>query len=212
MPKVDYCEVVLPPLVEQAIVLAKQLGFPIMAEGRVAGYQGPASACIPQVGKLLQTLVAAKTDGYFGEQGTGSGVGTAWLVSGMRGASRLLSVEMRPELIAPVQQLFRDYPQVEIAQGDWHSIMQPTQPFDLLFMDATPRLDLVYEQWDAMTELVKIGGQIVMDDLVPVAQWPAEWDQLVDLKRDFAFKNHRVIGTEVQTTATTSALIITRIV
>ena len=52
---------------------------------------------------------------------------------------------------------------------------------------------------------------MVMDDLTPVEQWPPEWDEIVDAKREFAFANSRVVGTEVRTTPTTSALILTRI-
>ena len=84
-------------------------------------------------------------------------------------------------------------------------------PPDLLFMDATPRADLVYANWDAVTELVTIGGQIVMDDLTLIALWPSDWDTTIDYKREFAFANPRVAGTEVLTTPTTAALIVTRI-
>jgi len=50
-----------------------------------------------------------------------------------------------------------------------------------------------------------------MDDLTPVALWPADWDSTIDYKREFAFENPRVVGTEVLTTPTTAALIVTRI-
>jgi hypothetical protein len=36
-------------------------------------------------------------------------------------------------------------------------------------MGATPRADLEPANWNSITELVTIGGQIVMDDLTPVA-------------------------------------------
>jgi hypothetical protein len=50
-----------------------------------------------------------------------------------------------------------------------------------------------------------------MDDLAPVALWPADWENTIDYKREFAFENPRVVGTEVLTTPTTAALIATRI-
>jgi predicted O-methyltransferase YrrM len=89
--------------------------------------------------------------------------------------------------------------------------MSPNEPYDLLFMDAMPRQDLVPSKWDSVVELVKIGGQIIMDDLIPVELWPPDWDEIVDGKREFAFTNPRVIGTEVRTTSKTSALIVTRV-
>ena len=211
MPKSLYTEITVPEIVRRAIALASRLGFPLMPEGRQPGYQGPPSACIPQVGRLLQTLASSKPGGRIGEQGTGAGVGTAWLASGLAGGATLLSVDINPECTHAVAELFRDQPQVTIHNGDWHSVMHHSEPYDLLFMDATPRADLAYANWDAVTELLTIGGQIVMDDLTPVALWPADWEATIDYKREFALGNPRVIGTEVLTTPTTAALIVTRI-
>ncbi len=211
MPKPIYTEIVLPEMVRNAVALATKLGFSLMPEGRPVGYHGPPSACIPQVGRLLQVLTSSKPGGRIGEQGTGAGVGTAWLASGLAGSATLLSVDVNPRCADAVAELFRDEPQVTIHTGDWHTIMRSSEPYDLLFMDATPRADLAYANWDAVTELVSIGGQIVMDDLTPVALWPTNWDSTLDYKREFAFANPRVVGTEVLTTPTTAALIVTRI-
>ena len=211
MPKSIYSEIDLPEIVRKANALADQLNFPLVPEGRPVGHQGPPSACIPQVGRLLQVLASAKPGGRIGEQGTGAGAGTAWLASGLCSGAHLISIEIDSVRAQEVAKLFADYPNVEIRQGDWRDVMSPDEPYDLLFMDATPREDLVSSKWDAMVELVKISGQIVMDDLTPVELWPPEWEELIDGKREFAFANSRVVGTEVRTTPRTSALIITRI-
>ena len=212
MPKAIYTEIALPEIVIRANALAVKLGFPLMPEGRPVGHKGPPSACIPQVGKLLQVLVSGKPNGRIGEQGTGAGVGTAWLASGLRDDTRLISVEINPSRATAVAELFHDYPHVEIKAGDWHEVMSPDQPYDLLFMDAMPRGDLLNpSNWNALVDLIKIGGQIVMDDLTPVEQWLPEWNDIVDAKREFSFVNPCVIDVEVRTTQTTSALIITRI-
>ena len=47
----------------------------------------------PQTDSLLRTLAASKVGGRFLELGTGTGVGTAWLLAGMDQESRLDSVE-----------------------------------------------------------------------------------------------------------------------
>src|SRR4051812_19034009 len=60
MPKPIYTEIAIPEIVRKAIALAPKLGFPLMPEGRQPGYQGPPSACIPQVGRLLQVLSSSK--------------------------------------------------------------------------------------------------------------------------------------------------------
>ena len=210
MPNPIYTEIKLPAIVRKANRLAEESGFSLMPEGRPVGYQGPPSACIPQVGRLLQTLAAAKPGGLVGELGTGAGVGTAWLTSGLLSNARMVTTEINSKLADSVRVLFESYPQVEIRVGDWHKTIQ-NESFDLLFMDAAPRKDLEYANWDRMIEYVKVGGQIVMDDLIPVELWPVEWKDLVDYKREFALINPRAIGIEVHTTATTSAVIMTRV-
>jgi hypothetical protein len=67
------------------------------------------------------------------------------------------------------------------------------------------------ENWDRFTEMVKIGGKIVFDDLLPIELWPPEWDDLVDPKREFAYRNPRMIGTDIRKTSSQVAIITTRI-
>src|SRR3954464_2732173 len=110
MPKPLYTEIRLPEIVQKAVALAIHLGFPVMPEGRQPGYQGPPSACIPQVGRLLQVLASSKPGGRIGEQGTGAGVGTAWLASGLAGSATLLSVDINSRCAGAVAELFRDDP------------------------------------------------------------------------------------------------------
>jgi predicted O-methyltransferase YrrM len=200
-----------PPLVQQANALAEKIGFPLMPEGRPVGYQGPASACIPEVGRLLMVLVASKPGGRFAEQGTGAGVGAAWMASGMSKDSCLVSVELDADRAAAARTLFREYPNVEIRTGDWHQVLEHEPPFDLVFVDAGVRPELEGNTWARLTETAKIGGLIVMDDVVPVEMLALEGEGYVDYKREFAYKNPRVLATEVRTTPTTVALILTRI-
>lgn len=211
MPKALYTEVALPDLVRQAMELARELGFPLVPEGCPGDYQGPPTACIPQVGRLLQVLAAGKPGGLIGEQGAGAGVGTAWLASGLRDGARLVTAELDPVLAAGVARLFAGRPDVEVRAGDWHEALRGEGPFDLLFMDAMPTVDLEPESWDRTIELVKVGGHIVMDDLTPVELWPPHWHDFVDRKRELAFANPRVVGTEIRTTPVTSALLLARL-
>jgi len=200
----------IPKIVQQATKLAESLGFPIMPEGRPIGFKGPASACIPGMGDLLRGLAAARPGGKIVEFGTGAGVGTAWLTSGLTQGARLISAEIDPALAQAAAELFKSYPNVEIRVGDAMSVLADTMPCDLLFMDSTPRDYLAPENWGNVIELVHIGGQIVFDDLAPLEQWPPEWDDLIDLKREFAFNNPRAIGTAIRVGAIQTALTITR--
>ncbi len=201
----------LPTLVQKANALAEKIGFPLMPEGRPVGYQGPPSACIPEVGRLLMVLAAAKPGGRFAEQGTGAGVGAAWMASGMSKDSSLVSVELDAERAAAARTLFTEYPNVEIRMGDWHTVLEKEPPFDLVFMDAGVRPELQDDTWDKLTETAKIGGLIVMDDVIPLELLGQEGEGYVDYKREFAFRNPRVLATEVRTTPTTIALILTRL-
>src|SRR5256885_13837805 len=71
----------LPPMVERAVGLARRVGF--------------ANSCRPEHGRLLHALAAGA--GTIGETGTGCGVGLAWLASGARPGTRLVSVEIDTE-------------------------------------------------------------------------------------------------------------------
>jgi len=164
--------IVLPEIVRRAVVLAEESGFPVMPEGRPVDSTAPPSACIPQVGRLLAALAASRPGGRLGEQGTGAGIGTAWMVSGMSAESHLLSVEIDSDLARATAEQFRDHPNVEIREGDCMEVMA---------------------------------------DEAPPERWPADWDDLVDRKREFAFHNPRVLGAEVRTTPTEVALVVTRV-
>ena len=207
----DRYGVQMPPVVRRAIALAERLGFPLMPEGRPFGHEGPPSACIPEMGRLLAALAASRPGGRIAEHGTGVGVGAAWLLSGMTGDSTLVSVELDPGLARAAAELFADHPNVRILPGDCTVVLAAEPPFDLVFMDAGAREMLDPERWDEFVETVRVGGMIVFDDLKPVEQWPPEWDDLVDRKRELAYHNSRVIGAEVRTTATEVALIVTRV-
>jgi hypothetical protein len=89
--------------------------------------------------------------------------------------------------------------------------MQNEMPIDLLFIDTGIRHLLTPENYNRITEMVKVGGKIVFDDLLPIELWLSDWDDLVDEKREFIFRNPRVVGTEVRTTATQVAIIATRV-
>jgi predicted O-methyltransferase YrrM len=209
--KFERYRVEIPELVRQANSLAQELGFLLMPDGRPAGYQGPPSACIPEVGKLLSVLAAGYPNGKIAEFGTGAGVGTAWLICGLPANSKLISAEIDEKLVSRTRALFAKYSNVEIRHGDAFEVMKDEMPFDLLFLDTKIRQALVPEKWDKFTEMVRVGGKIVFDDLIPIELWPSDWDALIDAKREFAFRNPRVIGTEVRTTATQVAIIATRV-
>jgi predicted O-methyltransferase YrrM len=176
----------LPPLVERAVGLARRQGF--------------ANSCRPEHGRLLHALAVGAT--RIGETGAGCGVGLAWLASGARPGTRLVSVEINAERAGLVADLFAGLPQVVIIPGDWREIC-PAGPFDLLVLDgggvpADPE------------ELLKPGGTVVIDDLTPAAAWPPRFGGLVDQARMHWLIHPALDAAELRLAPDLAALVATR--
>jgi predicted O-methyltransferase YrrM len=125
----------------------------------------------PLVGALLRTLAASKPGGRFLELGTGTGIATAWLLSGMDPTSTLVSVDVD----ATAQQIAREALghdrrlSLVTSGGVEYLVGQPSASFDLVFADAMPGK---YENLDEALAVVKPGGFYVIDDLLPQPNWP----------------------------------------
>jgi hypothetical protein len=87
------------------------------------------------------------------EFGTGCGVGTAWLRSGVRPGTQILSAELDPELATAAQEIFVDDPQVEVLAADWSTLLDKG-PFSLLFLDSGQPGEVGV---DAVADLVEVG-------------------------------------------------------
>jgi predicted O-methyltransferase YrrM len=101
-------------------------------------------------------------------------VGLAWLASGARPGTRLVSVEIDTERAGLVASLFADQPQLAVIPGDWHEIYR-AGPFDLLVLDGGVP--------PGPAELLRPGGTIVIDDLTPASTWPPRFGGQVDEAR-----------------------------
>ena len=96
--------------------------------------RGYASFCRNETGRLLATLAAASR-GTVAEFGTGCGVGTAWLRSGVRNGAHILTAERDPRLATAAAEIFRDDDHVEVLQADW-SLLHERGPYSLVFLDS----------------------------------------------------------------------------
>ena len=101
------------------------------AVSRKAGY---VSFCRNETGRLLAALAATR-GGTLAEFGTGCGVGTAWLRSGVRDDARIVTAELDPKLAKAAAEIFEDDPQVEVVAADWSTLLDKG-PFSLLFLDS----------------------------------------------------------------------------
>jgi predicted O-methyltransferase YrrM len=168
----------LPPLVQRAFEVSRRSGY--------------ASFCRNETGRLLAALAATRS-GTLAEFGTGTGVGTAWLRSGMRAGSRILTAELEPRLAEAAAGIFGDDDRVEVLAADW-TTLGDKGPFSLLFLDAREPKD---SGADSIVDLVEPGGIVVLDDFTPCSWWPPVYEGRVDVLREQWLTDDRFTTVEV---------------
>jgi predicted O-methyltransferase YrrM len=182
----------IPPLVEQAMAVARQEGFALT---RQEAAPGQPSACLPGVGRFLAVLAAGCHGGAIAELGTGVGIGAAWLASSMPADCTLVTAELQPRLAEAAARLLAACRRVRVLTGDANDLLPQHGPFDLIFADSGIRDAAAF---GALTGLLKPGGRIVMDDLTPVQALPADSPLLQsDTKRSLFAAEERLTWTEV---------------
>ncbi|MEO6006807.1 MAG: class I SAM-dependent methyltransferase, partial [Vicinamibacteraceae bacterium] len=132
---------------------------------------GFAMASEPRTGALLAVLAAAKPGGRLLEIGTGTGVGTAWLLSGMDASSRLDSVDTDKSVLDVARQHLGSDARVAFRLEDGAAFLTRADPdtYDLIYADAWPGK---FTHLDAALACLRQGGVYVIDDLLPQANWP----------------------------------------
>jgi len=127
----------------------------------------------PQTGSLLRTLAASKPAGRFLELGTGTGVGTAWLLAGMDAASRLDSVDRDAAVSAVARRHLGRDPRVTFHVSDGAEFLTRMAPqrFDFMYADTWPGK---FTHLDLALSLLRPGGIYFVDDLLPQTAWPKD--------------------------------------
>ena len=123
------------------------------------------------LGALLQTLAASKPGGRILELGTGTGISTAWLLSGMSEDATLVSVDTDERVQGIAAECLGDDGRLSLVISDGMEFLnkQATESFDLVFADAVPGK---YEGCEHALAVVKPGGFYVIDDMLPQPNWP----------------------------------------
>ena len=173
-----------PPLVQRALELDRELGFE--------------RSCIREVGLLLHVLAAQRGRTRVGELGTGCGAGAAWIVSALPPTVPFVTVELDETRARAAAELFAEDENVTVLHGDWHELMPPEGPFDLLFLDSgkqRPELD-----GEDVVGLLGPRATIVMDDLTPARKRP-------DPVREFWLNHPQIAALEILTTPETAAIV-----
>jgi predicted O-methyltransferase YrrM len=181
----------LPGVVTRAHALSRRRGF--------------VSSCRNETGWLLATLAATRT-GTLAESGTGCGVGSAWLRSGMRDEARLVTAEHDSGLVEAVREMFAGDSAVSVLEADWKELA-PEAPFSLLFLDVR---EAKRAGPDLAATLVEPGGLVVLDDFTPCATWPPMYQGRVDVTRQQWLTDPRFTTVEVMVAVDASVLIATR--
>jgi predicted O-methyltransferase YrrM len=140
----------------------------ILAETSALGFNMVSE---PNVGALLATLAASKPVGRLLELGTGTGHGTAWLLSGMDPESTLDTVDTDRTVVAVAQRHLGSDSRVtfHIADGAEFILNARQDHFDLIYADAWPGK---FIHLDETLALLRPGGIYVIDDLLPQSNWP----------------------------------------
>ncbi len=186
---------------------AHQIPPLVTAAREASGATGFTRSCTDEFGRLLRVFAAA-SPGPACELGTGCGVGTAWLASGLRPGTRLVTVESDPERARLAADLFKGEPDVQVVCGDWHSVLAQG-PFALVFPDCAGTKELTKE----LAESIAIGGVALIDDLTP--EWlprpPDRAGRDRDEVRESWLDFPGFTGVEIYTSRDTAALVVTRV-
>lgn len=125
----------------------------------------------PKTGALLAALAASKPGGRLLELGTGTGLGTAWLLSGMDRDARLETVDTDANVVAVARHHLAPDPRVTFRVMDGGEFISnaPRDYFDLIYADAWPGK---FTHLDETLSLLRVGGVYFIDDLLPQPNWP----------------------------------------
>jgi predicted O-methyltransferase YrrM len=147
----------VPPVFEAIRRETEQLGFSMASE--------------PRTGDLLRTLAASKPGGRLLELGTGTGMGTSWLLAGMDPTARLETVDNDPAVVEIAQRHLDRDPRVTFHLRDGAAFLADQAPaqFDLVYADTWAGK---FTDRDLALALVRPGGFYFIDDLTPVTTWP----------------------------------------
>jgi predicted O-methyltransferase YrrM len=138
-----------------------------------AGSAGFRFSCEPAVGQLLAVLAAHLPAGArVLELGTGAGVGTAWIASGLlpRADVTVISIEKDAQTAALAAR--GAWPQfVDLRVGEALGVLDEAGAFDLIFADAPGG------KWSGLDRTIaalRPLGLLVVDDMTATPEWTTE--------------------------------------
>ena len=146
-----------PPALEAIRRDTEQLGFTMASE--------------PLTGALLRALAASKPGGRLLELGTGTGIGTSWILAGMDAAAHLDTMDNDPAALEIARRHLGGDSRVAFHLEDGAAFLaaQPPGAFDLVYADTWAGK---FTHRDLALGLLRPGGLYFIDDLTPLPTWP----------------------------------------
>jgi predicted O-methyltransferase YrrM len=121
-------------------------------------------------GSLLRSLAASKPKGALLELGTGTGMGSSWLLSGMDTCSTLNTVDNDGAMVDIARRYLGHDARVRFHVADGATFLAGLHDqFDLIFADTWPGK---FDHLDDALSLLRPGGLYIVDDLLPQPSWP----------------------------------------
>ena len=126
--------------------------------------------CEEKVGAILRLLASSKPKGKMLELGTGTGVSTAWLLSGMDKESELTTIEINPEWQTIAKKILDNDKRIEFVEADANIFIDNlVYKYDLIFADTFAGK---FENREKILASVMPGGFYIIDDLIPQKNCP----------------------------------------
>ncbi len=141
------------------------------------------------------------------EFGTGCGVGTAWLRSGVRGEkARIVTAELDPKLADAAAEIFATTRRSRCSPPTGRRCSTRARSRCCSSTPASrPR-----SRVDAIADLVEAGGIVVLDDFTPCEIWPPITYGRVDTLREQWLTDERFTAVEVMVAPDASTIIATK--
>ena len=124
----------------------------------------------PQAGELLRALAAMKPNGRVLELGTGTGIGTAWILDGLSDAGRVETIDNDERTQSIARTHLGGDPRVRFHLEDGGAFLERSRgAYDLIYADAWPGK---FTHLDLALARLSDGGIYFIDDLLPQSNWP----------------------------------------
>jgi predicted O-methyltransferase YrrM len=154
------------------------------------------ASSIPEVKRLLATLVASKPGGRIGEAGSSYGEAAEAIARALAPGATFVTCELDSARAAAARARLAGLP-AELVEGDWRDVLPPWAPFDVLFFDAGG-ID------ESVIDLLAPGGILVKDDMTPGR--PIDGDPV----RELLLRDRRLRATEIFVTPRMAAIVAVR--